>query len=202
MSCCCPGDESTCCCRGDELTCCCCRGDELTCCCCRGDESTRCCCPGDDIFKRLAAMSPMKAVNSALARNGRSARYRWELREIGAGDTGSGRPAAREGTEKHVGPHRHLDSRHREEGLGIPRVWTDRSSWDRGERPSSATGTGRRPGHHNSAGGTPCRGSLRKRRRTRTRECDRQQPGGVAAQCAARERATGKGLATHSSRQG
>ena len=141
----------------------------------------------------------MKAVNSASARIGRSARYRWELREIGAGDTGSGRPAAREGTEKHVGPHRHLDSRHREEGLGNPRVWTDRSSWDRGERPPSATGTGRRPGHHNSAGGTPCRGSLRKRRRTRTRECDRQQPGGVAAQCAARERATGKGLATHSS---
>ena len=98
-----------------------------------------------------------------------------------------------------MGPHRHLDSRHREEGLGNPRVWTDRSSWDRGGRPLSATGTGRRPGHHNSAGGTPCRGSLRKRRRTRTRECDRQQPGGVAAQCAARERATGKGLATHSS---
>ena len=91
---------------------------------------------------------------------------------------------------KHVGPRRHLDSRHREEGLGNPRVWTDRSSWDRGVMPTSTTGTGRRPGHHNSAGGTPCRGSLRKRRRTRTRECDRQQPGGVAVRCA-RGRAAG-----------
>ena len=136
-------------------------------------------------------MSPMKAVNSASARNGRSARYRWELREIGAGDTESGRPAAREGTEKHVGPHRHLDSRNREEGLGNPRVWTDRSSWDCGAMPLSATGTGRRPGHRYSAGGTPCRGSLRKRRRASTRECGRHQPGGVAAQCAARERAKG-----------